>query len=74
MPVQQKQGLIRHNTGKHQTQFGVYSVLNLPVKYLSLVPASQLMALYLAAYAPSQQECTESASESGDLATEFFYF
>jgi len=57
MPVQQKQGLIRNNAGKHQTQFGVYLVLNLPSKYLFLVPASQLMVLNLAAYASLQQEC-----------------
>jgi hypothetical protein len=57
MPLQQKQELIRHNAGKHQTQFGVYLVLNLPGKYLFLVPASQLMALNLAAYAPLQQKC-----------------
>jgi hypothetical protein len=56
MPVQQKQEFIRHNAGKHQTQFGVYLVLNLPGKYL-LVPASQLTALNLAAYAPLQQKC-----------------
>jgi tellurite resistance-related uncharacterized protein len=57
MPVQQKQELIRHNESKHQTQFGVYLVLNLPGKYLFLVPASQLTALNLAAYAPLQQKC-----------------
>jgi hypothetical protein len=57
MPVQQKQELIRHNAGKHQTQFGVYLVLNLPGKYLFLFPANQLMALNLAAYAPPQQKC-----------------
>jgi len=59
MPVQQKQELIRYNAGKHQTQFGVYLVLNLrvPGKYLFLVPASQLTALNLAAYAPLQHKC-----------------
>jgi len=57
MPVQQKQERIRHNAGKHQTPFDVYVVLNLPGKYLFLVPASQLMALNLAAYAPLQQKC-----------------
>jgi len=56
MSVKQKQELIRHNAGKHHTQFGVYLVLNLLGKYIFLVPAIQLMALNLAPYAPLQQK------------------
>jgi hypothetical protein len=56
MPGKQKKELIRHNTGKHHTQFGTYWVLNLSGKHLFLVPASQLMAFNLTAYTPLQQK------------------